>query len=172
MKRILLLSMLVGMAVVIIACSNSPQQVSNENATAQPQSGEAVKNTPPEVTIKDLEQKSGMDINVSLGKTGENMSLPESFPNNTFPLPEDANIVNVNDNKDAKALGITFKTGKNFEEAVAFYQNVMKGGTITMEQKKDGTYLLMGDKDKYGVMVSVSKYNGDNVSVLLNVTFK
>ncbi|HYE83175.1 MAG TPA: hypothetical protein VEG39_13550 [Clostridia bacterium] len=77
----------------------------------------------------------------------------------------------MNDNKDAKAVGIIFKTGKNFDEAVAYCQDIMKSGTVTAEDKKDVSYLLMGSKDKYGILITVSKYNGENISILLNVSF-
>lgn len=37
-----------------------------------------------EVTTSDIEQNSGTEINVSMGETGENMSLPESFPKDVW----------------------------------------------------------------------------------------
>lgn len=160
MKKIVLLSMLALMTVVLISCSGGTKQVPEENAASQPVAAEAAESAPE------------VEINVSMGEMGENMSLPESFPKDVFPLPEDANIVNVNENKDAKAVSIVFKTGKSFDEAVAYCQDIMKGGSIGMEDKKDASYLLMGDKDKYGVMITVSKYNGENISILFNVTAK
>lgn len=165
MKRIMLLSIWVFMTVVLVSCSNSAGRAVNENTAPQSTADKAA-----DSAISETGQNSGVDINVSLGETGENMSLPESFPDEVLPLPDDANIINVNDNKDTKAISITFKTGKNFEEAIAFYQDIMKNGTIHMEDKKDESYLLMGSKDKYNIVITVSKYNGENISVLLNVS--
>ncbi len=170
MKRIMFLSIFVLIAVVLIGCSNSQKQVSTENETSQPPAAEVVESAPGEAAINEVEQNSGADINVSMGETGENMSLPESFPDDVFPLPDDANIINVNENADANATSIIFKTGKNFEEAIAFCQDIMKGGTIAVEDKKDVSYFLMGDKGKYNIIITVNKYNGENISILMNVT--
>ncbi len=171
MKRIILLSILIFMTVFFISCSNSTTQNNNENETLQTKTAKVDGDKSAQDVIDEVKQNSGMGINVSLGETGENLSLPESFPNDVFPLLDDASIVNVNDNKEAKAIGIVFETDKSYEEAVAFYQDIMKSGTITVEDKKDDTYILMGTKDKYGIMITISKYNGDDISVLINVSF-
>lgn len=170
MKKGMLLSVLLLMVVVLISCSSGAKQVPEEKAVSQPAAAEAAESTPEVDTIEELEQASGTEINVSMGKTGENMSLPESFPKEVFPLTEDANIINVNDNKDSKSLSIIFKTGKSFDEAVAFYKDIMKGGSITAETQNDVSYLLMGSKDKYSIMITVTKYDGENISILLGVT--
>lgn len=182
MRKIIILSMLVLMAIVLISCSGGDKQVSREDGPSQPAATEATENTATENTDADesaeedateeIEEDSGTEINVSLGVTGQNMSLPDSFPKEVFPLPEDANIINVNENADNKNIGIIFTTGKNFDEAVAYCQDIMKDGTITVEDKKDDSYILMGSKDKYSIMISVSKYNGENISILFNVTPK
>jgi hypothetical protein len=170
MRKIMFLSLLVLMTAALISCSSGAKQVPAENAASQPAAAEAAESTPEVDTIEELEHASGMEINVSMGEMGENMSLPESFPKDVLPLPEDANIVNVNDNADTKSVSIIFKTGKNFDEALAYCQDIMKDGTITVEDKKDDSYILMGSKDKYSIMITVSKYNGENISILFNVT--
>ena len=169
MRRIMLLSILVLMAVVLISCSSGAKQVPGEKEPSQPAAVETAESTPAAVTLDDVVKDTGAEIDLSLGQIGENMSLPESFPKDVFPLPEDASVVNVNDN-DTKGIGIIFKTGKNFDEALAYCQDIMKDGTITVENKKEDSYFLMGSKEKYGVMITVSKYNGENISILFNVT--
>lgn len=98
------------------------------------------------------------------------LCLPRSFPAKVFPLPEDANVITVNENADSKGVGIVFMTGMSFDEALAYCRDLMTNGTVTVEDKKDDSYLLMGSKEKYNIMITVSKYNGENISILLDVT--
>jgi len=169
MRKIVFLSILALIALVSISCSGGAKQVPAEAGSSQRAAVEA-EDTAEEDAYEETEESTGVEIKIDIGKTGENMSLPESFPEELFPLPEDANIVNVNENPDNKSTGIILKTGKNFDEALAYCQDIMKGGTITLEDKKDDSYILMGSKDKYSIMITVSKYNGENISILFNVT--
>ena len=178
MRKTALLSILALTVMVLASCSGGSKQVPGEDGSSRPAAtADSAKDTAVEATTaeeksvtEEREESSGAGINVSLGETGENMSLPDSYPTEVFPLPGDANIVNVNENPDNKSTGIILKTGKNFDEALAYCQDIMKGGTITLEDKKDDSYILMGSKDKYSIMITVSKYNGENISILFNVT--
>lgn len=146
--------------IVILAtlsgCAGKTEQVGSSNPV-------------PEAVENPAQNDSGTDINVSLGQNGENMPLPESFPKDVLPLTEDANIINVNDNGEGNSIGIIFKTDMSFEESITYYQNIMKDGTMMMENKKADSYIFMGSKDKYGISISISKYDGDKVSILLDV---
>ncbi|SDY54104.1 hypothetical protein SAMN05660462_00268 [Proteiniborus ethanoligenes] len=169
MRKGIFLSLLLLVVIILISCSNNSKQVPNENATLRSDSTEATDSSTSDSTTEETEKNSGMNVNVSLGTTGENMSLPERFPKDVFPLPEDANIINVNDNKDSKALGIVLETDKSYEEVIEFYQDIMKDGTITVEDKKEDAYVLIGSKNGYGVTIFINKQN-NNVGVLIDVT--
>ena len=123
--------------------------------------------------IKEIEEKSGTEINVSIGQMGNSMSLPEGYPKDVIPLLDDANIVNVNDAGDtvSKAIGIGYITKKSLEDAIMFYQDVMKDGAIDMENKADDNFMIFGSKDDYVVTI-VGALTNDTVTIMLDVAPK
>jgi hypothetical protein len=116
------------------------------------------------------EKNSGGDIKVNLGNSGVNLSLPEGFPKDVVPLLGDANIINVIDNKESKAIGITYTTERSFEDAIAFYQEVIKDGVECSETASENGYLMFVKKSGVDISVVVSKYEDEKVSVFLNVS--
>jgi predicted small lipoprotein YifL len=131
---------------------------------------EQTSNNPVKSSTNDASKNSETGVKVDMGKIGTGLSLPDGFPKDVVPLLGDANIINVIDNKAAKAIGITYTTGKKFEDAVAFYSQVLKDAGERSETKTDGGYLLFGKKAGIDLSVVVSKYEGEKVSILLNVS--
>lgn len=172
-KRIFLFIILI-LALIFASCSNNSSQGPKENLASDTSIENSADNSTGEVLEEnDVEEETdGPSVSVSLGETGENLSLPNRYPKDVIPLLDDANIINVNDNDDAKALGIIFKTDKSFEEAIEFYNETMKEGTITVQTEKDDSYFIMGAKGDLGVIITISKYEGDKISILINITFK
>lgn len=172
-KRIFLFIILI-LALIFASCSNNSSQGPKENLASDTSIENSADNSTGEVLEEenDVEEETdGPSVSVSLGETGENLSLPNRYPKDVIPLLDDANIINVNDNDDAKALGIIFKTDKSFEEAIEFYNETMKEGTITVQTEKDDSYFIMGAKGDLGVIITISKYEGDKISILINITF-
>jgi preprotein translocase subunit SecD len=118
----------------------------------------------------DAEKNSGGDIKVNMGNSGVNLSLPDGFPKDVVPLLGDANVINVIDNKESKAMGITYTTDKSFEDAVAFYQEVIKDGVERSESASENGYLMFANKAGIDISAVISKYEGEKVSVFLNVS--
>jgi len=170
MKKIMFILIMVLSVMALVSCSKGDKQVPEKDDLSQKTESETFGNVDKKVADEELEEDDGPYIRVDLGEIGENLSLPDSFPKDVLPLPEDANIVNVNEGSDNKGIGIIFKTGKSFDEAITYCQDIMKDGTIFAEDKKDDSYFLMGNKDKYSIMISVSKYNGEEISILFSVT--
>ncbi len=155
MKRnIALLIMVLMMSVVAIGCGGSNDK------------GNIGKVTPTGGTIELGDSK----INYGTAKPGQNLSLPDEFPADVLPLMDDACINFINTNDSNQAIGITFSTDKSFDEAVAFYQEVMQDGRISMESKHDNGYVLVGGKGSYAVSISITSQPGEKVFVLLDVT--
>lgn len=127
-------------------------------------------NNPVESSVNDASKNSGSDIKVNMGTSGTNMSLPDGFPKDVVPLLDDANVINVIDNKESKTMGITYTTDKSFEDAAAFYQNVIKDAEDRSETKSDNGYMIYGKKNNIDITAVISKYEGDKISVFLNVS--
>lgn len=163
---IILIILLVGL--VVAGCGSGSKA---ENVSSQDTGTNSSTEIPSEV--KEIEEKSDTEINVSMGQAGNNMSLPNGYPEDVIPILEDANIVNVNDARDtiSKAIGIGYMTSKSLEEAVEFYQDVMKDGTINMENKTDDSFVIMGSKGDYAVTIGGSLTNG-TVTIILDVAPK
>lgn len=123
--------------------------------------------------VNKIEEKSDTEINVSMGQMGSNLSLPDGYPKDVIPLLDDANIVNVNDARDtiSKAIGIGYTTKKSFEDAIEFYGDVMKDGSINMKNIADDNFIILGSKGDYVVTISGALTNG-TVTILLDVAPK
>ncbi len=166
---IILIILLVGLVVAGCGSGSKAENVSSQDTGANSSDSSAE----PPSEVKEIEEKSDTEINVSMGQAGNNMSLPNGYPEDVIPLLEDANIVNVNDARDtiSKAIGIGYMTSKSLEEAVEFYQDVMKDGTINMENKTDDSFVIMGSKGDYAVTIGGSLTNG-TVTIILDVAPK
>lgn len=170
MKKLVYLYILLLTVMILVSCSKGANQVSEEEGSSQQTESEAFANVNENIEKEKIEEDDEAGINISIGETGENLSLPDNFPKDVFPLPEDANIINVNTSSDNKGIGVIFKTGKSFDEAVAYCRDIMKDGTILTEDKKDDSYFLRGNKDIYSIVITISKSNGEEISILFNVT--
>lgn len=163
---IILIILLVSFMITGCGSGSKAENISSQdagtNSSAEPPS-----------EVKEIEEKSDTEINVSMGQAGNNMSLPDGYPKDVIPLLEDANIVNVNDARDtiSKAIGIGYMTSKSLEEAVEFYQDVMKDGKIDMENKTDDSFVILGSKGDYVVTIGGSLTNG-TVTIILDVAPK
>lgn len=163
---IILIILLVGL--MVTGCgSGSKAETINSQDTGTNSSAETTSE------VKKIEEKSGTQVNVSMGQMGSNMSLPEGYPKDVVPLLDDANIVNVNDARAtiSKAIGIVYMTNKSLEDTIAFYQDVMKDGTISMENKADDNFVIFGNKDDYVVTIGGALTNG-TVTIMLDVAPK
>ena len=98
------------------------------------------------------------------------MSLPDEFPVDILPLMDDARIDFINTNDANQAIGITYQTDKSFDEVIAFYQEVMQDGKVSMQSSQDDSYIIIGSKGSYAVTISITNQNGKQVFVLLDVT--
>lgn len=124
-----------------------------------------------EEEINEAAKEAGSDVKVSLGEMGSNLKAPDSFPKDVVPILEDANIVNVNDNKDSKAIGIIYLTGKKYEEAVAFYTEALGDAKNLSQQSDQNSFFMSGKKEDYGFIVSIAKTNDGNFSIYLDVSY-
>jgi hypothetical protein len=163
MKKIL--SLLVACMLIMsvfVGCKDKDEESSNsEKTTSSTKSNDE----------KDDNTKESGGIKIDLGKSGTNLKLPKNFPEDVVPLIKDANIVNVIDNKEAMAMGVTFTAGKDFEYAVDFYKDVLKVGEDYSEIESDTGTILYGFIEGYGVTVTIVEYDGKKVSIMLNVAY-
>jgi hypothetical protein len=147
------------MTSILVGCGNKEGSKNEDASSNSVQS-----------SSNDAEKNSGGDIKVNMGNSGVNLSLPDGFPKDVVPLLGDANVINVIDNKESKAMGITYTTDKSFEDAVAFYQEVIKDGVERSESASENGYLMFANKAGIDISVVISKYEGEKVSVFLNVS--
>ncbi len=112
----------------------------------------------------------GKKINYGTAQPGKNLSLPDEFPVDILPLMDDARIDFINTNDANQAIGITYQTDKSFDEVIAFYQEVMQDGKVSMQSSQDDSYIIIGSKGSYAVTISITNQNGKQVFVLLDVT--
>lgn len=119
------------------------------------------------VSIENLEEKSGTEVNVSLGKSGNNMSLPDEFPKDVLPLIDDANIINVNNT--ATNIGIIYETNKDYSDAVDFYKEAIKEMDVDFEGKSEDSYVAWGSIDDYSFTLSISIQNATKTIIMLDV---
>jgi predicted enzyme related to lactoylglutathione lyase len=147
------------MTSILVGCGNKEGSKNEDASSNSVQS-----------SSNDAEKNSGGDIKVNMGNSGVNLSLPDGFPKDVVPLLGDANVINVIDNKESKAMGITYTTDKSFEDAVAFYQEVIKDGVERSESASENGYLMFANKAGIDISAVISKYEGEKVSVFLNVS--
>lgn len=119
------------------------------------------------VSIENLEEKSGMGVNVNLGKSGNNMSLPEEFPKDALPLTDDANIINVNDT--ATNIGIIYETNKSYSDAVDFYKEAIEEADVEFEGEGEDSYVAWGSIDDYSFSISISSQSATKTIIMLDV---
>lgn len=175
MKRILIIVVIILASFFVLSgCANKDIQGNEGNNlpksdTNNENNKEDTSDEDSETSIGELSEKSGMEVNVSLGKTGTSMSLPDSFPEDVFPLLDDANIVNVNENKDNKAIGIIFETDKSYEDTVDFYKEVVEEAKKDFEDENDTGYAAWGSKGDYSFTISINKPTHSKVGVLIDV---
>lgn len=82
-----------------------------------------------------------------MGTFGSNLSLPDSFPSDEFPLASDANIINVYESKDKKNIRVMFGTGMEYEDILKLYAPLID----KMDNKVDidDGVMYMGSSKKY-----------------------
>jgi len=174
MKGISFILIIALIAALLVGCSSGQKQAPKENTPSQPAATQTAVKDAPQEDLEDIEEDEVDElddepgIRFNLGETGRNLSLPDNYPKEVLPLPEDANVVNVN--ADDRAIGVIFETGKSFEEAVEYCKDLMKDGSIIVEEKKEDSYLLIGTKDNYDITISVSKHF--SVSILFGISSK
>lgn len=147
----------------LTGCGSKSENVEKDNAISK-----SLEDTVQSVN-NEVSQASGSDINVSMGQFGNNLSLPDSFPKDIVPLLDDANIINVNENRDSKAIGITYTTEKSLKDATDFYLEAMENTNdleVTIDQ---GYSIISGEMESYFITIIVGTYEGDNVSIMLDV---
>ncbi|SES70926.1 hypothetical protein SAMN05421676_101243 [Salinibacillus kushneri] len=87
-------------------------------------------------------------------QSGENLTLPESFPDD-FPLPSDANVISVSEMSDHTKSGgeidsITYLFEGDMERAYDELKTYAEanGYTIMAETQIDGMYTIQSEKEK------------------------
>lgn len=165
MKKIALITCLVLLIAAFTACGSN----SGDSASVDRTSSSVAAQSSIDKSGAEEDKASDTSPKATLGKMGNNLKLPDKFPKDIIPPLDDANIVDIIDNKDAKALSITFTTGKKLQEVYDFYNNIMKGFTGYRENKMNNGYILDGDKNKYHVSATIVTFNGDNVSIMINI---
>lgn len=154
-RSIVLFVVILLMSVVIVGCG------SNNNAGTGP-AGPA--------TGGSIDLGDGKEINYGTAKQGKSLDLPENYPVDVLPLIDDSVINFVNTNDSTQGIGILLLTDKSFDEAAAFYQEVMADGKISMQTSQENMCIIVGGKDSYSISISITHQPGEKVNVLLDVT--
>lgn len=126
---------------------------------------------------KEVEEKiaeetgSSVDIDLDIGQIGTNLTLPDSFPEHVVPLMDDANIINVNDNKEDSAVGIIYTTAKKYDELGKFYQEVFKDVEDLNQTQLDNGIIMSGNKDGYRIAITAVAVDDKSSSVMIDVNY-
>lgn len=148
----------------IIGCGNSEENVMLDSSVQSEDKADK--------ESAEIASKNQTNINVSLGKVGNQLSLPEAYPKDEILLLDDANIINVNDTGTNKSISIVFKTGKSMDEAIGFYKDLFAKGTINMQAEVDNGYLIDATTSNYEAVVIFSLTNEKENSIMINVVPK
>jgi hypothetical protein len=68
-------------------------------------------------------------------------------------------------------MGVTYMTGKKMEDAVKFYRNALKDGEDYSETEVNDGMMIYAMKEGYGITAVIVEYDGDKVSIMLNVGY-
>lgn len=114
--------------------------------------------------------EDGKEINYGTAKQGKSLELPADYPVDVLPLLDDAVISFVNTNDSTKGIGVYYDTDKSFDEAVAFYEEVMASGEINIRNSTPEGLMLIGTKDTYSITINIYQQPGAKLGVLLDIT--
>lgn len=142
------------MSIVVTGCGGGGDKVGGNNSS----------------TGGTIKLDDGKEINYGTAKQGKSLELPADYPVDVLPLLDDAVISFVNTNDSTKGIGVYYETGKSFDEAVAFYEEVMTNADTNMQTNSEGMYMLIGSKDSRSITITISQQPDANVGVLLDTT--
>lgn len=125
---------------------------------------------------KNISDEIGSDVDIDfdmgdIGQIGMNLPLPDSFPKHVVPLVDDANIINVNDNKEDSAVGIIYTTAKKYDELGKFYQEVFKDVEDLNQTQLDNGIIMSGNKDGYRIAITAVAVDDKSSSVMIDVNY-
>lgn len=118
---------------------------------------------------------SSADINLDIsqfGQIGTNLTLPDSFPEHVLPLVDDANIINVNENKENFIVSIIYTTTKRYDEVGKFYEEVFKDVENLNQYQLDNGISMNGTKDDYRINITAVAVDDKTSSVMLDVNYR
>lgn len=101
-----------------------------------------------------------------IGDVGSNMSLPDSFPADDFPIVDGANIVNIYESDDQKDIRITYTSSMNYDDMLAFYQPLIEKMADNEYPVDDGV-MFMGGIEGYRNVIFTIMHDPNNSEGLI-----
>lgn len=148
-RKSFILILVLAVSLVLIGCSGGSKEPANTGGkTDQPGKGNPVTSNEPTGGTK---------------KPDTAVKLPEEFPRDLIPLLGDAKIEHVLKNDANKAINVTYRTGSSVEDAVAFYQEVVKDGSDTQEIVTDDAHIFIAGLDDHVVTIAIMSLDGSTI---------
>lgn len=146
-NKALIILIIFALLLGLCACSGSSQEqppTSKEpdNKTIAPSQG----NT--ESVTADSRSTQDPQLNISVGdNVGKSAVLPEGYPSDSFPIYKDSYIVSAVELEGSYT--ITAYSKDAYKDIAAFYKEVLKSATVTMETDSDTGFTSFGTINNY-----------------------
>lgn len=132
----------------LCACSGSSQEQipppvkESDNQTVAQAQG----NT--ENITADSQGNQDSQLSISVGDdVGKSAELPDGYPSDLFPIYKDSYIISAVELEGSYTIAASSKD--DFKEVAAFYKEVLKSATVTMETDSDTGFTSFGTINNY-----------------------
>jgi hypothetical protein len=136
-------------SVGLVACGGSEEQ---------PAAAVVEQTDPAEEQVSDQSEPAAEQTDT--GDTGRGADLPDEFPKDMVPVPDDADVITTStlDNGDGVAYTLIYNTSKNVDEIADYYSDALKSKwNEVMKTSSDGSVFL--------AFASESDGSGDGVQI-------
>ncbi|MCH4889139.1 hypothetical protein EZV73_16205 [Acidaminobacter sp. JC074] len=150
MKKLFVMILVV--LLVLVACGKEAALETQEKVI---ESQEGIENVEVDKDQTEITTTDGTKVTVS-NDMEESIAIPEAYPEDVLPVFDDAHIVAASENDDGSFM-IMAATNEAFDEIVSYYEEILDGSEVTMQQTSADTYLNMGNLKEHGYTVTISK---------------
>jgi hypothetical protein len=171
-KKILLASLVIGLASVLTACQTPAQKTSEK--TAEKIAEKALEKSTGGKADVDIKNKQvNVQTNEGSLQTGENVSLPADFPSDVYVI--EGTIKAVILNNKPKGYTVSLETDQTVSDVKTAYEEKIAadGWATTGIMDFGGTVSIAGEKDNRTLSVIISASEGEEkTSIVLGVAEK
>lgn len=161
-KTLFLISLLLSVSIVLIGCGKKTAEKATEKALEKATNGQA---------DVDVSQNTvTMNSNGGSWSAGENVSLPDNFPDDVYVV--EGKITIVSTVTETNGFAISLETSKSASELKSLYEEKLreKGWNISMSLAYEGSVTIGAEKDNRTVSVSINPGDEGKTIVVLSTS--